>query len=520
MRRKQALRMAAAAIAAAAALLPCAEAKASPHRLQGTGKTTGIAGIEACSDMKETWRLAKKAFRENEQLASAAKAAQDALMSILKEAMSCQKEKPHEEKTSKEAEGNNYKCEKDIPVTETAAEITYTQEAFSANVKAEPTSPAAEDDEAAEEDEAVSAIVSSGMPEGVARSHEGQDITGETADRPVTTSEKPHDEPECRKDKGYGKSSETLPEPSCEDVRHVEESRADTATHDGEGETEKSHDDHNDVLPEEQQAEETGSGEEPEDYGDEPESGQYGQAGEPDEEAQIEHSEDVSCGRSLADITYLDDGEMKPAMIFVHGGSWTGGDKSSFSQFAEDFAKEGYAVISVNYQLYDWKKMNLSEMRNEVEEAIKWASSGEAMEYQADPERIFVTGFSAGAHLAACALKNLAYEGDTALESVSGAVLCGTPADIKGTMPYLLLAMPETASSRLDPSRRVPSGLPSVLLLHGDADTMVPIQGARNFHEKLKASGCDSTLYVSQGTGHALDMGAFFGTWIEWMGQH
>ena len=396
MRKKRVLRMTAAAIAAAAALLPCGEAQASEYRLR---ETRTMACACCCADMEEAWRLAKKAFRENGQLAFTAKAARNALGTILNEALSCQKagmaptsKKQQEDKPSKEA--NYYKDGAKTNILETAAEITYSKEACSPSAWAE-SRPSPEGKDAAEEDEAVSAIVSSGIAEESKGNSEELNSAEEEDNTQNGTHETPCNEQELRDDFIHDNTPETIPEPSCEGVGHQINESADTVIHAGEGDAEKSHDDHyQDLSENHHQAGKT----ENEGYGDVEECGQYGQDDEPDKETKIEHSTDVSFGRSEADITYRDDGELKPAMVFVHGGSWTGGDKSSFSKFAEDFAKEGYAVISINYQLYDWKKMNLSEMRDDVEEAIKWASSGEAMEYQADPERVFVTGFSAGAH--------------------------------------------------------------------------------------------------------------------------
>jgi len=103
------------------------------------------------------------------------------------------------------------------------------------------------------------------------------------------------------------------------------------------------------------------------------------------------------------DLTALDvyrplEGDHLPVMIFIHGGSWRGGDKSWEGSKPEFFTSQGYVFVSVNYRLSP--EVQHPVHVQDVAQAIAWLYEHVA-EYGGDPERMFVLGHSSGAHLAA-----------------------------------------------------------------------------------------------------------------------
>jgi len=128
-----------------------------------------------------------------------------------------------------------------------------------------------------------------------------------------------------------------------------------------------------------------------------------------------------------------------PAMVYVHGGGWKGGDKGRVGRKAEYFTGRGWAFVSVNYRL-------LPEGRHpanvdDVAAAIAWVHD-HAAGHGIDPEAIFVMGHSAGAHLAALVATNPAplRRAGKPLTVIKGAIAVDT---LAYDIPGMLTADPE-----------------------------------------------------------------------------
>jgi len=91
-------------------------------------------------------------------------------------------------------------------------------------------------------------------------------------------------------------------------------------------------------------------------------------------------------------------GSNSPVLIWIHGGSWSYGDKEEVQSKAEYFTSKGYVFVSINYRLSP--KVKHPVHVQDVANAIVWVYQN-AKHYSADQRRIFLMGHSAGAHLAA-----------------------------------------------------------------------------------------------------------------------
>jgi len=107
-----------------------------------------------------------------------------------------------------------------------------------------------------------------------------------------------------------------------------------------------------------------------------------------------------------------------PVLIFVHGGNWNTGNKNTYGFLGRNFAKKGVVTIIPDYTLSP--NASYDGMAKEIAAVIQWAKLHSA-EYGGDPNRIFVTGHSAGGHLVALAVMNPKYGIDPT--SVSGIIL-------------------------------------------------------------------------------------------------
>ena len=90
--------------------------------------------------------------------------------------------------------------------------------------------------------------------------------------------------------------------------------------------------------------------------------------------------------------------ERRPAMVIIHGGSWSGGAKGEFQRFSRAMAGEGMAVFDVDYRLAGPDRRFPAQI-GDVKCAIGWIKQN-ANAYRVDPDRIVLVGRSAGGQLA------------------------------------------------------------------------------------------------------------------------
>jgi acetyl esterase/lipase len=88
--------------------------------------------------------------------------------------------------------------------------------------------------------------------------------------------------------------------------------------------------------------------------------------------------------------------EALPLIVYAHGGYYVGDDKADFGYYCQTLASRGYAVANINYQLAPEGKYPTQMLQ--VNKAIRFLLD-HAEEYRIDPQRIFIGGDSAGAHL-------------------------------------------------------------------------------------------------------------------------
>tara|TARA_R100000935_G_scaffold22688_1_gene41712 strand:- start:152 stop:982 length:831 start_codon:yes stop_codon:yes gene_type:complete len=107
-----------------------------------------------------------------------------------------------------------------------------------------------------------------------------------------------------------------------------------------------------------------------------------------------------------------------PVLLFVHGGNWNSGNKDLYNFFGNNFAKKGITTVIVGYTLSP--EADYEMMTSQIAEAIKWTLKN-IFKYKGDPDKLFLTGHSAGGHLVALAAMDPQYEIDPS--SISGIIL-------------------------------------------------------------------------------------------------
>ena len=209
-----------------------------------------------------------------------------------------------------------------------------------------------------------------------------------------------------------------------------------------------------------------------------------------------------------------------PVIVFIHGGAWESGDKS-FMPFEVPFNNNGYAVASINYRLT--REASYPAQIEDCKIAISWLRS-HAQLFKLDPDRIGVWGVSAGGHLAAllgttCDTEEHSWQSPTNVSSAVQAVCdwCG-PTDLTkiaeqaGTNYVLSHAVrkllggtaeekPEVAREA-SPVNYVHQGCPPFLIMHGQKDSIVPIEQSKELAAHLKTAKSNCILEVIPGANH------------------
>jgi acetyl esterase/lipase len=198
-----------------------------------------------------------------------------------------------------------------------------------------------------------------------------------------------------------------------------------------------------------------------------------------------------------------------PVMVLVHGGGWTGGNKTDFNTYIEAFRKRmpEYAFVNINYRLVNGSVL-LDAQRADVRGAIDAVKAKKA-EWDINPGKLVLLGASAGAHLAL--LEAYGRPGVTAVVDFFG------PTDLvamheKPWHPLVPLAVQMILGGTLSQKRAayeaasplylVSPQSPATLILHGSKDPVVALSQSKALAARLDSAGVANELVVYPGAGH------------------
>ncbi|MBI1903580.1 MAG: alpha/beta hydrolase [Planctomycetia bacterium] len=215
----------------------------------------------------------------------------------------------------------------------------------------------------------------------------------------------------------------------------------------------------------------------------------------------------------------------RPVVVWIHGGGWRGGNKSSgLVRLAPMVASGEYVGVSVAYRLSDVAKW--PAQIHDCKAAIRWIRAS-ATTLKIDPDRIGVWGSSAGGHLVSLLgtsgdVKEL--EGENGSAGYSSRVACVV--DFCGPSDFLAFAkdsqrmrQPDSpvallfggpvsekqdAARQASPATHVSQDDPPFFIVHGTADNTVPLAQAELFYAALQKAKVESKLRKIEGGGHGI----------------
>ena len=193
-----------------------------------------------------------------------------------------------------------------------------------------------------------------------------------------------------------------------------------------------------------------------------------------------------------------------PVLVFFYGGGWTSGRRQDYGFAGHALAAQGFVVVVPDYRVAPAHPY--PDFVQDAASAVRWAHD-HAAEYGGDPDRIVLSGHSAGAYLALMLTMDDDFLRAAGVDFsvIKGAAGLSGPYDFYpfdvdssriafGSYPDPKATQPITYASR--PHR------PPVLLIQGEKDALVGVKNSVNLAAALKAAGNPVTVHLYPGLSH------------------
>jgi acetyl esterase/lipase len=272
-------------------------------------------------------------------------------------------------------------------------------------------------------------------------------------------------------------------------------------------------------------------------------------------------TEDVVYGRKFGTALTMDVFTPKQqngaAIVFVVSGGWFSAHEAINIGFMQEFLKRGYTVFAVVHG--SQPKFTIPEILDDMHRAVRFIRS-RATQYHIDPDRMGICGLSAGGHLSlmqgmagapgkpdakdpvdressrvqavACFFPPTDFlnYGNTGENAIGRGVLKDfkAPFDFREFDPKSKAFVPITDEAKIaeigktiSPITHVTKDDPPTLIIHGDADKLVPFQQAEIIIDKLKEAGVPAELVTKKGQAHGwADLGNDFTILADWFDKY
>jgi arylformamidase len=193
-----------------------------------------------------------------------------------------------------------------------------------------------------------------------------------------------------------------------------------------------------------------------------------------------------------------------PTLIFIHGGAWGDISSSRYAYLAENFVTAGAHFVAVDFIDVGRAGGNLFPMVDQCRRAVAWVYRN-AASFGGSSSRIYLSGHSSGAHLAACVLTSDGASEALPADIVKGAVLASGIYDLK---PVRLsnrssyVKFTDEMEHALSPQRHVDRIRTPLILAYGTLETPEFQRHSRDFAAALTSAAKPVRLLPGKGYNH------------------
>jgi acetyl esterase/lipase len=221
-----------------------------------------------------------------------------------------------------------------------------------------------------------------------------------------------------------------------------------------------------------------------------------------------------SNGAQVMDV-YLPAGrsvDSTKAIVLIHGGAWTTGDKSDFTSDVDTLKRRlpNYAIFNINYRLSVNGANTFPAQENDVQSALDFIVS-KATEYKFNKNKLVLLGASAGGHLALLQAYKHTSPTIKAVVDFFGPTdmvdMYNNPPNplIAALLPTIVGGTPATNAAlyaQSSPINYVTATVPPTIILHGGQDIVVSISQSTSLKTKLTTFGVVNQMFTYPTEGH------------------
>jgi len=195
--------------------------------------------------------------------------------------------------------------------------------------------------------------------------------------------------------------------------------------------------------------------------------------------------------------------DRRPAIVFFFGGGWTSGTVSQFLPQAEYFAGRGLVAARADYRVKSRDGVTPDKCVEDARSAVRWMRKHAGL-LGIDPERLIVSGGSAGGHLAACTMIGDCVDAESDDRDVStipqAMVLFNPVLDLTTERIRDRLDGNESLARKISPTVHLDKNAPPAVIFFGSEDKL-KVHGD-GYWDKAGTLGVRADKFIAEGQGH------------------
>lgn len=190
-------------------------------------------------------------------------------------------------------------------------------------------------------------------------------------------------------------------------------------------------------------------------------------------------------------------------LVFFYGGGWNSGRRQDYAFVGQALASRGFLCVVPDYRLVP--QVRYPAFVEDAASAVRWTRD-HAARYGGDPDRIMLSGHSAGAYIALQTALDTTFLSQAKVDPAIIRAVAG----LSGPYDFLPLDVAESQAAfggyfdlpSTQPINHVRPGAPPAFLAHGSKDTLVRLRNTLNLGHALEAAGDVVEIKVYQGLSH------------------